>query len=454
MTHSHLSSLTGWLFCIFVVVQTSVLADDNWPQFRGTLANGIAPGSPPTDWNVETRQNIRWKTPIPGLAHSSPIIWNDRVYLTTCVNSDAEVEDVPTGWIGGTGKAAEDKGEWAWTVLCLDRASGKRLWSKDVAKGKPAVKRHQKATHANCTPATDGKHVVAFFGSEGLYCLDIEGNVLWEKDLGRLHSGPYNAKELEWGFASSPIIYKDHAIVQCDCLNTGFVGVYELATGNEVLRIERDDVATWSSPAVFETQAGTQIVCNGYKQMAAYSYDTGKLIWSISDGGDVPVPTPLFSNGLIVLTNGHGRSPTYAIQPTAKGELTPDANSETLPDGLAWWQPKDGSYMPTPIIVDKLLYTCNDNGRLAVRNAMTGELVYRQRVTTGSNTFSASAVATPEAVYFSSENGDVIVIQTGEQYELISRNSMGETLMATPAIAGDELFVRTSRHLYCIANEE
>lgn len=433
----------GWM-------STPASGQENWPQFRGSLASGVALGNPPTEWNAETGENILWKTPIPGLAHSSPVIWGDRIFLTSCVNDESKAEDVPTGWIGGTGKAAEDSGDWTWQVICLDRRQGSVLWTKDVAKGKPLVKRHQKATHANCSPATDGKHVVAFFGSEGMYCLDFEGNVIWEKDLGRLHSGPYNAKELEWGFASSPIIYQGKVVVQCDCLNTGFVGVYDVATGKEVRRIEREDVATWSTPNVFETEAGTQLVCNGYKQMAGYNFEDGKQLWSVSNGGDVPVPTPLFSNGLIYLTNGHGKSPTYAVKPTATGDLTPTTESDSLPEGLAWWQPKDGSYMPTPIVVDKLLYTCNDNGRLAVRNALTGELIYRERVVVGRNTFSASAVATPEAVYFPSENGDVIVIKTGETYEFIAENSMGETLMATPAIAGDQLFIRTSRHLYCI----
>lgn len=442
--------LCFWLFFLTQLSHSQLSAQENWPQFRGVEASGIGSGSPPTEWNTETGDNIVWKTPIPGLAHSAPIVWGDRVFLTTCVNANAKQTDLPTGWIGGTGKSAEDVGDWTWQVICLDRKNGKVVWSKDVAKGKPEVKRHRKATHANCTPATDGKHVVAFFGSEGLFCLDFDGNLIWEKSFGRLHSGPYNSKDLEWGFASSPIIFEGNVVVQCDCLNTGFVSILEIESGDEVRRIDREDVATWSTPAVFRTETGTQLVCNGYKQMAGYDFETGKQLWTLSNGGDVPVPTPLFSNGMIFLTNGHGRSPTYAINPSATGDLTPNKESESLPPGLAWWQPKDGSYMPTPIVVGDLLYTCSDNGRLAVREAVTGELVYKQRVTNGSNTFSASAVATSAQVYFSSENGDVIVVKAGRKYELIAKNQMRETLMSTPAIAGDQLFVRTIEHLYCI----
>ena len=458
---------------VLSLVAGNVIGQDNWPQFRGPGASGVSAGSPPLTWDVTTGENVKWKTEIAGLGHSSPVVWGDRVFLTTAVNTETDEPTLQTGWLGGTGKAAEEQGDWKWQVVCLDLENGKLLWSKDVAEGEPEIKRHLKASHANCSVATDGKHVVAFFGSEGLFCFDFEGNLLWEKNFGRLHSGPYNAEELEWGFASSPIIHDGRVVVQCDCLNTGFVAVLDITSGDECLRIDRDEVATWSTPAIVETGSGTQIVCNGYKQMASYDFESGEQIWTLQGGGDVPVPTPLFANGLIYLTNGHGRSPTYAISPDATGDLTPasekkepidktetsedqsDSQSlETeaieLPDGLVWWQPKDGSYMPTPIVVGELMYTCNDNGRLSVRNALSGETIYRKRVGEESGTFSASAVATADHLFFSNEKGLVIVVKTGKEYELVAENSMEGVVMATPAIAGDRLLIRTSRHLYCL----
>jgi len=440
------SALTALLFWSMCSVGWTA---ENWPQFRGRGGLGVGQGNPPTEWNVETAKNIAWKTSIPGLGHSSPIVWGDRVFLTTAVNADTENPEVKTGWSGGAGESAEDSGDWSWRVLCLQLGSGKILWSKDALVGQPAFKRHLKATHANCTPATDGKHVVAFFGSQGLYCYDFEGQLLWSRDLGKLHSGPYDAPKLEWGFASSPIIHEGHVIVQCDCLNANFVSILDIATGKEIRRIDRKgEVATWSTPLVVGAKNHRQIVCNGYRQMAGYDFETGQKLWSIEGGGDVPVPTPLFAEGLIYITNGHARSHTYAVKPSAVGELNPTDEKEN--PGLAWMQDRDGSYMPTPLVKAGLLYTCNDNGRLTVRNALSGDLVYRKRVGRGSGTFSASAVAAGGHLYFVNELGEVAVIKEGEEHQVVARNKMDEIVMATPAIAGDRLLIRTVDHLVCI----
>ncbi len=435
------------------LISATAFSDDNWPQFRGHGGLGIGSGHPPPEWNIETEHNVAWKMPIPGLGHSSPIVWGDRVFLTTAVNSDAENPSVDTGWSGLEGESATDTGEWTWQVMCLKLETGTMLWTKDVHQGTPAIKRHLKASHANCTPATNGEYVVAFFGSEGLYCFDFDGRLIWNHDFGKLQSGPYDARELEWGFASSPIIHNGLVIVQCDCLNANFVAILDLKTGKEIRRIDRNgEVATWSTPMVFTTDDRSQIVCNGYRHMAGYDLETGTQIWHLNNGGDVPVPTPLFSDGLIYLTNGHGRSPTFAIRSTAKGDLTP-ADDQSENTGLAWWQPSDGSYMPTPLIRDGLLYTCNDNGRLTVRNAISGERIYRQRVSTGSATYSASAVSAGAHLYFVSEQGEVTVVEAGGDFKKIASNHMNEVVMATPSISGDRLLIRTVRNLYCLIPE-
>lgn len=441
------------LVVLACLISVTGFSDDNWPQFRGHGGLGIGSGHPPTEWDIETRRNVAWTTPIPGLGHSSPIVWGDRVFLTTAVNRDTENPSVETGWSGGAGESATDTGEWTWQVLCLQLDTGMMLWAKDARIGTPAVKRHLKASHANCTPATNGEYVVAFFGSEGLYCFDFDGHLIWKHDFGKLVSGPYDAPELEWGFASSPIIHNGLVVVQCDCLNANFVAVLDLKTGEELRRIDRDgEVATWSTPLIVTTDGRSQIVCNGYHQMAGYDLETGSRIWHLNNGGDVPVPTPLFAEGLIYLTNGHGRSPTFAIRPTAIDDLTPTKDqSENM--GLAWWQPSDGSYMPTPLVRDGLLYTCNDNGRLTVRDSVNGELIYRQRVNTSSATYSASAVSADVYLYFVSEQGEVTVVEAGRDFKRVADNNMHEVVMATPAISGDRLLVRTLRNLCCLKTE-
>lgn len=426
------------------------VAHQNWPQFRGVQASGVGAGNTPAEWDVESGKNILWKKRLDGLGHSCPIAFGNRIFLTTAV-SEKNDEEVATGFVGGAGESAADSGNWRWQVACFDLESGVEIWRRTVATGKPTIKRHIKATHANSTPATDGKHVVAFFGSEGLYCLDLDGNLLWKKDLGRLHSGPYDAPDLEWGFASSPVIHDGLVILQCDCLNTGFVSILDLTDGTEKRRIRRDDVATWSTPLVVKTETETQLICNGYRQMVGYDLETGEALWTLRGGGDVPVPAPLTAHGLIFLTNGHGRSPAYAISPAARGDLTPGRNVDDLPEGLVWWQPRGGSYIPTPVIVGDLLYTCSGLGVLSVREAKTGEPVYQKRI---GGQHSASAVATAKHVYFSSEDGIVSVVNTGRELESPARNDMREPVFATPAIAGDRLLIRTIHHLYAIGTRE
>ncbi len=429
---------------------SSASADDNWPQFRGKDGLGLASGHPPTEWDIATGKNVEWISAVPGLGHASPIVWGDRIFLATATSPNGEKPSLQTGWIGGAGDSADDKGYWTWQLICLDLKTGATLWNQDAYEGEPAIKRHVKGSHANCTPATDGKHVVAFFGSEGLYCYDFEGLLKWECNFGRLHSGPYDDKKLEWGFASSPIIYNGHVIVQCDCLNTNFIAILDVETGKELRRIDRDgEVATWSTPTIVTIGNKTQIVCNGYRKMAGYDFETGEPLWFLSNGGDVPVPTPLFANDLIYLTSGHRAAPTFAVKPTATGDLTP-GKDKPLNDGLAWWESKDGAYMPTPLVKDGLLYTCNDDGRLAVRDAKTGKLRYRQRVGTGTRAYSASAVSADNHIYFTSESGEVTVIAAGKEFRPLASNNVGEVVLATPAIAGDRLLIRSIDHLVCI----
>ncbi len=445
---NHRNGLERAALCVSVGVFACGVSAENWPSFRGPNASGLGTGSPPVKWNVETGENIKWKTFIPGLAHSSPIVWGDRVYVTTAVNAAGDAS-LAKGWLQGTGDSAKDEGEWEWKVIALDKQTGKVVWDEAAHKGAPKFKRHIKATHANSTPCTDGKHVVAFFGSEGLYCYDTAGKLLWKKDFGALNAAPGDDKSLEWGFANSPIIHDGKVIVQCDAVESAFLAVLDVQDGRELWRTKREDDTTWSSPSVHVGKDRTTIVCNGYKEMAGYDLSTGKRLWQLHGGGDVPVPAPVVAGDSIFITNGHGRKPIYVIRADSSGDLTP--NDDTKPDALLWWSKVKGSYMPTPIVVGDIFYVSDDGGIFTGFEAATGKQLLRERLPGGGNsTYSASPVSADGRVYAVNEDGQVDVVKTGREYEHLATNQMGEVCMASPAISDGLLFIRGQKTLFCI----
>lgn len=422
----------------------------NWPGFRGPNGSGIGTGTPPTSWNVETGENIKWKVAVPGLAHSCPIIWEDRIYLTTAIPLGSEAK-LDKGWMGGSIASAQESGEWEWKVLALDRKTGKTVWEQSAHKGSPMFKRHPKSTHANGTPATDGKHVVAFFGSEGLFCYDTAGKLLWKKDLGPMNSSWATFNEMQWGTANSPIIHEGKVILQCDASNASYWVALDINDGKELMRVERGDAATWTTPAIHVGKGLTQLVCNGYKKMAGYDLATGKELWSLGDGGDIPVPGPVIAGDLFFLTQGHSKSPIFAVRADARGDLTPPA-PDSKPEGLAWWSRVKGAYMPTPIVVGEYLYINDDNGIFTAFETATGKQVFRDRLLgSGIAPYSASPVSAGGLLFATNEDGLVDVVQTAREPKMLGKMAMKEICMATPAIADGQLFIRGQKNLYCIS---
>ncbi len=423
----------------------------NWPSFRGTRAGGVADGfALPTTWNLEKSEGVQWKTPIPGLAHASVVIWEDRLFVTT-VTSEKPEPKLKIGLYGASPDYPEAF-EHQYEVYCLDKTTGKVLWSRVAAKALPKVKRHIKGTHGNCTPATDGQYVVAFFGSQGLYCYDMQGKLVWSKDFGLLDAGPPGYTDLQWGFASSPIIDEDRVYVQCDARNRAFVAALDLATGEEVWRTPRQEEGTWSTPSVHRSRKRDQLIVNGFKHIGGYDLRTGKELWRMSGGGDIPVPTPVVSGRLIYITNAHGaKAPIYAISTKAKGDITL-ADGKSKSRHISWSTEKGGAYMQTPLVYRGLLYNCRDNGVLTVYDAKTGKKRYRERLGGGSTGFTASPVAGDGKVYFTSEEGDVHVIKAGSQFELLATNSLGEICMSSAAISKGVLFFRARHHVIAIGS--
>jgi outer membrane protein assembly factor BamB len=420
----------------------------NWPQYRGPGARGVDEGQAlPTRWNVETGANIRWQTPLPGLAHASPIVWGDRVYVAAAVK--AGKADLKVGLYGDI-TPLEEKEVHQWRLLGLDKATGKVLWNTLGHEGVPRAKRHPKASPCNSTPATDGSRIVALFGSEGLFCFDMAGHLVWQKDLGPMDSGFYLVPSAQWGFASSPVIAEGKVIVLCDVLTNSFLAAFELADGKEVWRTARKDVPTWGTPTVVETSGRRQIAVNGWHCSGSYDFATGESLWYLKGGGDIPVPTPLFAHGLIYLTSAHGRyAPMRAVRPEATGDITPGDPGQTN-SAIAWAHARRGDYMQTPIVVGDLLFGCTDAGVLTCFDAATGAINYTQRLGAGGQGFTASPVSDGRHIYFTSEQGVVFVVAAADKYSLVATNELQETCLATPAISDGTLFFRTREKLIAV----
>jgi len=421
----------------------------NWPQYRGPGAGGVDDRQAlATNWNVETGANIRWQTPLPGLAHASPIVWGDRVYVATAVKPGKA--DLKVGLYGDI-TPLEEKEVHQWRLLALDKATGKIIWNTLGYEGVPRAPRHPKATACNSTPATDGSRIVAIFGSEGLFCFDMEGKLIWKKDLGPMDSGFYMVPSAQWGFASSPIIADGKVIVLCDVLTKPFIAACALADGKELWRTARKDVPTWGTPAFVETPGRKQIVVNGWHWTGGYDLETGQSLWHMDGGGDVPVPTPVFAHGLIYLTSGHGKyMPMRAVRPEAADDVTPDDPGQTNA-AVVWAYAKRGNYMQTPIVVGDLVFGCNDWGVLTCFDAATGAVHYSQRFNSGGQGFTASPVSDGRHIYFTSEQGVVFVVAAASKYSLVAKNELGETCLATPAISDGTLFFRSRSKLIAIA---
>lgn len=435
---------------VLLATAPAAAQDTDWPSFHGRFARGVADGHAlPTSWDVESGENVKWKTAIPGLAHSSPVVAGGRVYLTTAVR-EGEAE-LKVGLYGSIAPV-ENEGPYEFRVLCLDAKSGEILWTKTAWQGVPAIKRHPKGSHAASTPATNGEQVVALFGTEGLYCYDRDGELQWKKSLGVLDSGYFEMPNAQWGFASSPVIHEGRVYVQCDVQDDSFVTALDLENGEEIWRTERDEVPTWGTPTIHITDERRQLILNGYEHLGGYNLDTGQELWKLAErGGDIPVPSAVVAHGLVFLTNAHGRmAPILAISTSAEGNVPIDAAAS---DHMVWSQRGGGNYMQTPVVYGDELYCCRDMGILSCFDARTGERHYRKRIEGGVG-FTSSGVAGDGKLYFASEPGDIFVLEAGTEFKRLAINEMGEICMATPAISGGTLFIRGRHHLFAIAEQD
>ena len=419
-----------------------------WPSFRGVGAAGNGDGQGAVaDWDVTTGRNVMWKTPIPGIANSSPIVWGDKVFVTTALSKSGD-KTFRTGLYGDV-KPVEDLSEHEWKLYCLDKRSGRVLWERTAHAGAPRVKRHPKASQANSTPATDGRRVVALFGSVGLLVAwDLDGKELWRVDTGVLDSGWFFDAAYQWGHASSPIIYESSVIVQADVQEHPYIAAWDLTTGKRLWRTEREGVSSWGTPAVVSSAGRDELVANGTK-IRGYDPATGQLLWTLGPNSEVTVATPVARDGIVYVTAGYPPvRPVYAIKAGAKGDISLPEGKESS-EAIAWSNTREGTYIPTPILYGGHLFTCGNNGVVTAYDARTGQRVFRGRVGSG-GAFSASPVAADGRLYFANEDGEVHVVTADARLDPIAKNDMKEVIMATPAISGGLIVVRTLGHVYGI----
>jgi outer membrane protein assembly factor BamB len=447
MTHRKSRAIAALGPFVALFLGVTLAGAENWPSFRGPFAAGVRDGENlPTDWDVRTGRNVRFKTPIPGLGHSSPIVWGDRVFVTSAVGGTPAA--LKLGDTGGIDLAA-DASRLSWRLFCLSARDGRVLWDREAFAGAPRAKRHAKSSQANATPATDGRTVVALFGSGGIAAYDLDGGFKWKADLGPLNPGYFGDTSSEWGHGSSPVIDGDRVFVQVDRHADSFVAAFDLATGRPLWRQDRNERPVWSTPTVHESGGRKELIVVGGYHVRGYDLRDGRELWRFKDDAEVKTPTPFAAGDLIVLSGGYRGRPIIALKSGASGDVSVPEGPGTAPF-LAWRTDPGGPYTTTPVAYQGLLYSVRDEGIAAAYDLATGKRIYQER--TGA-THAASPVASDGKVYFAAEGGEVLVVKAGRAFQVLARNDMGEPCMATPAIAGGALFVRTQGHLYAIARD-
>ncbi|HEY4311841.1 MAG TPA: PQQ-binding-like beta-propeller repeat protein [Pirellulales bacterium] len=427
---------------------TIAQGQENWTRFRGPDGTGVVADDPrlPDTWDQE--KNVRWKARIPGRGWGSPIVWQDRVFISA-VDSDDEYEAPKRGLYLGLGRGEPPDSIHHWRVYCLDFKTGEVLWKKDAHEGKPVVPRHPKNTYAAETPTTDGQRLYVLFGDLGLYCYDFDGNHLWTYDIAPKKS------MLAYGAAASPIVVGNQVVFVYDNSEDSYIAAVDGATGKLLWKTSRDEQSTWGTPLAWHHGDTTEIVATGRKENRSYN-TAGELLWHF-DGhmSSLTIPSPFVVDGLLYITSGYFQDknrPVYAIKPGANGDITL-GEGQTSNDYIKWSLEKMGPYNTSPIVYGGLYYTLLDLGMVTCNDAATGEQVFsRTRFPQGAS-FTASPWAYNGKIFFLSEAGDTYVMPVGREFTIDHTNSLDELCIATPAIAQGKLLIRTAEHVYCIGRE-
>ncbi len=441
-------SLAAAVVTVLLTTGTSTSAStDNWPQFRGPSMNAVVGDNPALPDRWSQTENVEWVAEIPPLGWSSPVVWGNKVFLTTAT-SEGDFEQPKPGLYAPRGRSEPPQSKHDWRVYCLDLQSGEVLWWRSVKTDVPDFPRHQKNTYASETPTTDGERVYVRFGELGLFVFDMDGNEVWSELI------PHKRTMSDWGSASSPIVHGDLLIVVYDNEEESFIAAYDKKTGNQKWRSTRDELSTWATPFAWETDKRTEIVVPGRNKIRSYDLE-GNVLWSMEGRMSwATIATPFASHDMVFVTSGYfqdSHKPVYAIRQGATGDITL-AEGETESEHIAWYLPRAGNYNTSPLVYGDIYYSLLDRGFFEAYDVKTGDVVYpRRRVAPrGGASFTASPWAYNGKIFALSEQGDTYVIKAGSEFEVLHVNSLDEMAMASPAIAGDRLLIRTRSKLYSI----
>jgi len=414
-------------------------ADDDWPRWRGPNDDGMARGDGPFEWSDS--KNIAWRAPIPGRGHSSPVIWGDKIFLTTAVpTTTAAPTDGPQAPAGRSPGGGAGAGiEHQFLVLCLNRHTGKVLWESVAKVATPHEGYHGRyGSFASNSPVTDGKHLYAFFGSRGLYKYDLNGKLIWRKEF------PPMRMRLQFGEGTPTVLDGDTLYLKFDQEVDSYMLALDKNTGKEIWRVARDEQSSWSPPLAVTHNGRKQVVVSATAKVRSYDSATGKLIWDCAGLGGNVIPAPVASGGLVWVMSGFRQPNLLAIRLGREGDLTGT-------DAIAWANDRGNSYSASPVLHDNKLYFVTDSGMLSCLNALTGEPYYRQQRLPKTYNFKSSPVGANGKLYLATEDGDVVVVKMGETYEVLATNTLAnQVFIATPAVAGGSLYLRSQDALFCI----
>ena len=434
------------ILCLAAAIGRSAESADprleNWHGWRGPLANGVAPNAdPPTTWTETT--NLKWKVPLPGEGSATPIVWNDRVFALAAVRTDRVVETLPPPKAEPPGGylTKRPNNYYRFVVICFDRRTGKLLWQHVAAEAIPHEGRHATNTYASASPTTDGRRLYVSFGSRGVFAYDLDGTPLWQRDLGDM------VTRFGWGEATSPVVHDGRLIVNGDHEGDSFLVVLDAATGETLWRADRDEVTSWATPLVVPHAGRTQLITPATRRITSYDLDTGEILWECGGLTTNVIPCPVVYGELVICISGHGRSAGCAVPLDAQGDVTGT-------DRIAWRLDRGTPYVPSPLLYGDLLYfTQSNRAILTCLDPRSGEPLAEGVRLPELKSLYASPVGAAGRVYFTSREGTTLVIKNQAELDVVEVNRLDDGIDASPALVDREIFLRSQRHLYCIAEQ-